>query len=63
MLIKEIYKFSQYFELVTVDYKRIPAVSLYQTSDMRLCFLLFSQRYSWQNGSLFLGGLPSSLAV
>ena len=44
ILITEIYRFLQYFELVTVDYKRIPAVSLYQTSDIRLCFLLFSKK-------------------
>ena len=45
MWITEIYKFLQYFELMTDDYKRIPAVSLYQTSDIRLCFLLFLEKW------------------
>lgn len=45
MKIKEIYKFLQYFELEADEYKRIPAVSRYATSNNWLCFILFAQKW------------------
>jgi len=63
MLIKQIYKFLQYFELVADVYKRIPAVQLDATSKCLTLFCTVFTKVYWKNGSLFVGGLPRSLVV